>query len=124
VCCKVCDTTPPVIPNLPPIPPPEVGGCVEATSSAGAIVTYTLPSATDAVDGAVLISCQPPSGSVFPIATTTVTCTASDSYGNVAVAGYFTIKVLSAHLARFLVLCCLADLFFLCACRCVTPPRP
>ena len=37
------------------------------------------PSATDAVAGDVPIECVPPSGSVFPLGSTTVTCTASDA---------------------------------------------
>src|SRR5581483_4846125 len=51
---------------------------VEATGPAGAAVTYTSPTATDTVDGAVAVSCAPASGSVFAIATTAVTCSAHD----------------------------------------------
>jgi hypothetical protein len=50
----------------------------EATSSAGAVVTFTV-TATDAVDGPVTPACSHESGSTFPIGTTTVTCTATDS---------------------------------------------
>jgi hypothetical protein len=38
--------------------------------------------AEDAVDGSVEVTCTPPSGSTFPIGTTTVTCTAKDDSGN------------------------------------------
>lgn len=38
--------------------------------------------ATDVFDPAPVIVCTPPSGSFFPIGTTTVTCTATDASGN------------------------------------------
>jgi hypothetical protein len=60
---------------------------VLATSPAGAVVTYSA-SATDAIDGPVPVTCDPPSGSTFPIGTTTVTCTATDSSGNTATATF------------------------------------
>ena len=39
-------------------------------------------SATDAVDGAVPVSCAPRSGSFFKVGRTHVTCSATDSSGN------------------------------------------
>jgi hypothetical protein len=81
------DTTPPVL-NLP-------GNItVDATSPLGATVNYSA-SATDAVDGAVPVSCAPPSGSTFVIGTTTVLCTATDAAGNPAT-GSFTVLVQAA----------------------------
>ena len=68
----------------------------EATSAAGAIVDYDA-SAQDAVDDAApyLPACAPPSGSAFPLAapptqqkTTAVACTATDTAGNTANAGF------------------------------------
>jgi hypothetical protein len=56
---------------------------VEATSSAGAKVTYTA-SANDAVDGNRSVNCTPPSGSTFPLGETTVNCSANDTAGNEA----------------------------------------
>jgi hypothetical protein len=53
-----------------------------ATSAAGAVITYTAPAARDIVDGLVAASCDRASGSVFPLGTTTVTCTATDKAGN------------------------------------------
>jgi hypothetical protein len=50
---------------------------------AGAIVTYPAPTASDNASG-VMTSCSPPSGSMFPLGTTTVTCTATDTSGNTA----------------------------------------
>ena len=63
----------------------------EATGHDGASVTFSA-SALDVVDGAVSVDCSPASGSVFPIGTTTVTCTASDADHNVAT-GTFTVTV-------------------------------
>ncbi len=49
-----------------------------------------LASATDVVDGPLTPVCNPASGSLFPIGTTRVTCSAADSHQNAASA---TIKV-------------------------------
>jgi hypothetical protein len=54
---------------------------VEATGPAGAIVTFTA-SALDAVDGPVPVACTPASGSIFPLGTTQVSCSAHDQAGN------------------------------------------
>ncbi|WP_406835704.1 HYR domain-containing protein [Streptomyces sp. AHU1] len=54
---------------------------VEATGPDGATVEYPA-SAEDKVDGRVPVTCVPPSGSVFPLGPTTVTCTATDKAGN------------------------------------------
>ncbi|MBI4901127.1 MAG: HYR domain-containing protein, partial [Actinobacteria bacterium] len=80
----VVDTTPPDL---------TVPGnmTIEATSAAGATVTYTA-SATDIVDGTVAVSCSPQSGSTFSLTTTTVTCTATDAAGNPATKS-FTVTV-------------------------------
>lgn len=54
---------------------------VDATSPAGARVTYTAPTATDESGDspAPSVACNPASGSTFAIGTTKVTCTATDS---------------------------------------------
>jgi hypothetical protein len=70
----VTDTTPPVI-TVP------ANITMAATSASGAVVTYTA-TATDLVDGTLTPSCTPASGSTFPLGTTTVTCSATDSHGN------------------------------------------
>lgn len=64
---------------------------VEAISADGAAVSFAA-TATDNVDGAVVPVCDPPTGSVFPLGTTAVTCTATDAAGNVA-SGSFTVSV-------------------------------
>lgn len=80
------DTTPPVLQNMP------ANMTVEATSAAGAAATYTPPTATDNVDPDPTVNCLPASGLTFPIATTTVTCTATDDAGNFSSA-MFTVTV-------------------------------
>ncbi len=54
---------------------------VDATHPFGAAVTYTV-SATDIVDLAPTITCDPPSGASFAIGDTTVSCGATDFSGN------------------------------------------
>ena len=67
------------------------GITVDATSSAGAAVTYSA-SASDSVDGAIAPTCSPASGAIFPMGTTTVRCAASDAHGNKA-SGRFAVTV-------------------------------
>jgi hypothetical protein len=64
---------------------------VPATSPSGAIVSF-VASATDLVDTAPVVACVPPSGSTFPIGTTTVNCTATDFSGNTS-SKSFTVSV-------------------------------
>lgn len=75
VTLPVSDTTPPVIGAVSNL-------TAEATSAAGAAVTFALPTATDAVDAAPTVSASPASGSTFALGVTTVTVTATDTAGN------------------------------------------
>ena len=71
---------------------------VNATSPAGATVTYTAPTATDPGGSGVVaasVGCSPGSGTVFAIGTTTVNCSATDVAGNTQT-GSFTVHVNSA----------------------------
>jgi hypothetical protein len=70
---KVVDTTAPIIIQLSDL---------QAGNTGSMIVNYTLPTASDIVDGATAVNCLPASGSTFPVGTTQVTCTSSDSKGN------------------------------------------
>jgi len=79
------DTTDPVV------TPPD-GVTVDATSAAGATVTYPAATATDNVGVATGPTCLPASGSLFPLGETTVTCTAGDAAGNTGTAT-FTVTV-------------------------------
>ncbi len=65
---------------------------MEATSAAGAVVTYINPTATDVVDGVVTVTCVKASGSTFALGSNAVICTSTDMAGNSA-ATAFTIKV-------------------------------
>ena len=80
----VRDSIAPTIASLTPL-------VLEATSSAGAVATFSA-SATDDVSGAVPVTFTPASGTTFPIGTTTVTASASDTAGNTAT-GSFTVTV-------------------------------
>ena len=68
----VVDTTPPAL-NLP----------ADMIVPQGSQVLYSA-TATDIVDGAVTVTCVPPSGSIFPLGVTTVNCSATDAHGNTA----------------------------------------
>jgi hypothetical protein len=61
----------------------------EASSASGATVTYSSPTAVDLVDGAVPVTCAPPSGATFALdVTTTVTCSATDAAGNTGTSAF------------------------------------
>jgi hypothetical protein len=81
----VGDSTGPVLSNMPD----DV--TIEATGPSGAAVTFTGPTATDAV-GVTSESCLPVSGGAFPLGTTTVTCSAADAAGN-STSDTFTVTV-------------------------------
>jgi len=70
----VLDLTPPTV-----VVPANI--TEEATSTLGALVTYAA-SATDDKDPSPTLVCVLPSGSTFPLGTTSVTCTATDAFAN------------------------------------------
>lgn len=86
----VQDTTAPAISNLPS------NVTVEATGPSGASATWTAPSASDLVDGSVSVSCASAGGlgadNIFPLGSTTITCSATDAAGNTA-SDTFTVTV-------------------------------
>jgi hypothetical protein len=71
---RIQDTTPPAL-SLPGL------SFVPATGPDGAVFSF-VASATDVVDGAVAVICDPPPGSQFPLDATVVNCTATDAAGN------------------------------------------
>ena len=81
----VVDTTAPVV-----TPPADV--TVPTGDPTGTNVAYGSGSATDAVAGSPPVSCPPGSGSHFDPGPTTVTCSATDGYGNTGTAT-FTVTV-------------------------------
>lgn len=80
------DKTPPVLSNLP------ANKTVSPTTATGAAVSYTTPSASDALDPNPAVACFPAAGSAFPIGTTQVTCTTTDQAGNTS-SGSFAVTV-------------------------------
>lgn len=80
----VVDTTPPTLTLPGPI-------TAEATGPNGADVVFTA-SANDLVDGSRPVTCDHLSGSTFPLGSTTVQCTATDTHNNTA-HGSFTVLV-------------------------------
>jgi uncharacterized repeat protein (TIGR01451 family) len=80
------DTVPPTISC-----PSDITVAEDAGTPGSAIVTYTTPTATDDTNS-VTVSCDRPSGSSFPVGTTTVTCTATDAAINEASCS-FTVTV-------------------------------
>ena len=90
---KVNDTQPPTI-TCPPNSTVTAGASCPLATSTG--VTYPPPVASDNCPG-VTVVCVPPSGSIFPVGTTTVTCTATDASGNTATCS-FTVTTFSACL--------------------------
>lgn len=80
---NVVDTTAPML-SLPR----------DFTVPAGASVTFDA-TAADTVDGSVAVTCNPSSGSTFPLGTTTVRCSAIDAHFNRA-SGSFAVTVSDA----------------------------
>jgi hypothetical protein len=66
---------------------------VEATSPQGAYVEFTA-TATDDIDGDLPVTCDPKSGSLFPVGETTVECVATDSSLNPG-KGEFIVEVVA-----------------------------
>lgn len=80
----VVDATAPAVPQH---------GDVYATTHGNhpVAVTYDVPTATDNVDGTRTVTCDQPSGSLFPIGQTLVTCSASDLSGNVGATAFYVV---------------------------------
>jgi hypothetical protein len=85
-----CVVSGPNTPSPMTLPPDQT---VEATGPNGATVTYSAPTACDGQDGAPLTpTCTQASGSVFPLGTTTVSCSITDS-ADMTTSGTFNITV-------------------------------
>lgn len=77
--------------------PPVLSGVpgdlrVQATSPAGAVASWISPTATDASGASLPVTCTPGSDSVFPLGSTTVTCSATDQYAQIT-SGRFAVTV-------------------------------
>jgi hypothetical protein len=73
----VGDTTAPVLGPLQNL-------TATAAGPGGATVAYPTITATDTVDPSPVVTCSPASGSLLPVGTTTVACSARDASGNAA----------------------------------------
>ena len=71
----------------PPILAVSTAVTADATTPAGAVVTYEA-TATDDSDPAPVVACSPASGTAFAVGVTTVFCTATDAAGNEASATF------------------------------------
>jgi hypothetical protein len=72
---SIVDTTAPVLSEVADVN-------ADAVDASGAPVTFTAPTAHDAVDGDRTVTCSPSSGSTFALGATTVTCSATDLSGH------------------------------------------
>jgi hypothetical protein len=84
----VVDTQPPSITCPGNVTAVAAVSCPNTLSTT---VNFPPPVASDNCPG-VTVVCVPPSGSIFPVGTTTVTCTATDASGNTATCS-FTVSV-------------------------------
>ncbi|MEA2022748.1 MAG: N-acetylmuramoyl-L-alanine amidase [Actinomycetota bacterium] len=77
---RVADTTPPTV---------SVPGdmFVQSVNGGGSTVNYTATS-IDIVDPRPTVACKPPSASLFPLGSTTVSCVATDASGNATEAAF------------------------------------
>jgi hypothetical protein len=65
---------------------------VDTSNASGTVVTYPPASATDEISASPVLTYSKPSGSIFPIGTTTVYVSATDDAGNMST-GYFMVTV-------------------------------
>jgi hypothetical protein len=89
-----CSTLVSVVDAVAPVLQCPADVVIEATNEAN--LFFYAPVATDACSGAIPITCIPPSGSLFPPGTNTVTCFAADTSQNTNQCS-FTVTVLGAR---------------------------
>jgi len=75
-----CTATVTVVDHIPPTITCPSTLVTAAATPAGAVVTFSDPVASD--NCSATVTCEPPSGSTFPVGDSTVNCTASDPSGN------------------------------------------
>lgn len=83
-----------IIDGTPPVLAVPADMEVPAEDEGGAVVTFSVIATDD--HGTPTVVCTPPSGSIFPVGTTTVSCTATDSAGNSTTATFTVTVVLLA----------------------------
>jgi peptidoglycan/xylan/chitin deacetylase (PgdA/CDA1 family) len=80
-CGSVSTTTPDTIPPTITLPSNPMEVVATSSTSVGAVATFSA-SASDTNPTNPTVSCNPTSGSTFPLGNTTVTCSASDAANN------------------------------------------
>jgi hypothetical protein len=85
--CGLVASLSPFLINAAPVLSVPTDLTLEATSAQGRIVAYSA-TAEDPDDGPVAASCEPASGSVFPLGATTVNCSAQDAAGETSTASF------------------------------------
>ncbi|OAI54531.1 hypothetical protein AYO48_04905 [Gaiella sp. SCGC AG-212-M14] len=79
---NLIDITKPVLSGVP-------GTIAQNTEvPTGKVITYSLPTANDNLDGPLAVTCNKGSGTNFVVGTTPVTCSATDAHGNKAEATF------------------------------------
>jgi len=86
-----CTFTVIVVDTEPPVITCPADTTLECTGDGGAMLEFAA-TATDICDSEPTVTCEPPSGSMFPLGETVVTCTATDASGNSSQCT-FTVKV-------------------------------
>lgn len=82
-----------------------------ASPASGSAVSYVAPPATDHYGNLIAVSCAPASGYFFPVGNTTVTCAATDNWGNTAIPSTFTVSVLPPPDTQAPVIAAHADIY-------------
>jgi HYR domain len=73
---------------------PVISGAPGNITSVNPVVTWPLPTAVDNLDGVRPVTCEPPSGSTFPLGETIVQCYAADEHLNYDTV-QFVVKIIS-----------------------------
>lgn len=92
VSCSKSPTSPTPPPPPAPVSNPPTVACVEGiaratTSAEGVVINYDTPATSDG-QGSVIVSCSPAAGQMFPIGTTEVSCTATDTLNRTATCAF------------------------------------
>lgn len=95
---NACDVVVTVLDTLPPSISPVAAIVTNAISDCSQVVIWETPGATDNCS-VTNVSCVPASGSLFPVGTNTVVCTAYDASGNAAVSMFNVVVVPQADIS-------------------------
>lgn len=91
---STCTTTVTVVDTTPPTITCPANITESCANSDGAVVEFTA-TASDNCDSSPTVTCTPPSGSLFPVGTMPVTCTATDESGNSSACSFTVTTVMN-----------------------------